>query len=207
MAERLRKQYHPRRGKPHDDSDTGAAATNQRMRGRWPTPAYSPAFRASRRRKPPAACRAAGGNCRTSLRITRPACVQGRVAMSPLLAGFTWLLVFQCAGEALVRLAGLPIPGPVAGLAVLFAVLLLLPEVPAALSQAAEGLARHLSLLFVPAGVGVMSYLGRIADEWLPIAAALIVSTLLAIAATAATFAWLVRRTQSGPLPETEIEP
>ena len=123
--------------------------------------------------------------------------------MSPLLAGFTWLLVFQCAGEALVRLAGLPIPGPVAGLAVLFAVLLLLPEVPGALATAAEGLARHLSLLFVPAGVGVMSYLGRIADEWLPIAAALLISTLLAIAATALTFAWLVRRTQR-PRPEND---
>src|SRR5664279_312096 len=116
--------------------------------------------------------------------------------MSPLLAGFTWLLVFQCAGEALVRLAGLPIPGPVAGLAVLFAVLLLLPEVPGALATAAEGLARHLSLLFVPAGVGVMAYFARIADEWLPIAVALLVSTLFAIAATALTFAWLVRRSQ-----------
>ena len=116
--------------------------------------------------------------------------------MSPLLAGFTWLLVFQCLGEALVRLAGLPIPGPVAGLALLFAVLLLLSEVPNALAAAAEGLARHLSLLFVPAGVGVMAYLGRIADEWLPIVVALFVSTLLAIAATALTFAWLVRRSQ-----------
>jgi holin-like protein len=116
--------------------------------------------------------------------------------MSPLLAGFTWLLVFQCLGEALVRLAGLPIPGPVAGLALLFVVLLLLSEVPSALVAAAEGLARHLSLLFVPAGVGVMAYLGRIADEWLPIVVALFVSTLLAIAATALTFAWLVRRSQ-----------
>lgn len=119
--------------------------------------------------------------------------------MSPLLAGFTWLLVFQCLGEALVRLAGLPIPGPVAGLALLFVVLLLLTDVPSALAAAAEGLARHLSLLFVPAGVGVMVYLGRIADEWLPIAVALFVSTLLAIAATALTFAWLVRRSKRGP--------
>jgi len=116
--------------------------------------------------------------------------------MSPLLAGFTWLLVFQCLGEALVRLAGLPIPGPVAGLALLFVVLLFLTDVPNALAAAAEGLARHLSLLFVPAGVGVMAYLGRIADEWLPIVVALLVSTLLAIAATALTFSWLVRRSQ-----------
>jgi holin-like protein len=84
----------------------------------------------------------------------------------------------------------------VAGLALLFVVLLLLSEVPNALAVAAEGLARHLSLLFVPAGVGVMAYFGRIADEWLPIAVALLVSTLFAIAATALTFAWLVRRSQ-----------
>lgn len=114
--------------------------------------------------------------------------------MSPLLAGFTWLLVFQCAGEVLVRLVGLPIPGPVAGLAALFVALLFLPQVPHALATAAEGLARHLSLLFVPAGVGVMAYFGRIADEWLPIAVALFASTLLAIAVTALTFVWLVRR-------------
>ena len=54
-------------------------------------------------------------------------------------------------------------------------------KIPAAVATTAQGLARHLSLLFVPAGVGVMSYVGRVADEWL-IAAALLVSTVLAIA-------------------------
>ena len=44
--------------------------------------------------------------------------------MSPLLAGFTWLLLFQCAGEALAYLFDLPIPGPVLGMALLFATLL-----------------------------------------------------------------------------------
>jgi holin-like protein len=58
---------------------------------------------------------------------------------------------------------------------------------------AAEGLARHLSLLFVPAGVGVMMYVGQVAAEWMPIAFALLVSTVLAIAATALTFARLLR--------------
>jgi holin-like protein len=114
--------------------------------------------------------------------------------MSDALSGFTWLLVFQCAGEALVRLAGLPIPGPVAGMALLFAGLLLRGKAPGALAVAAGGLGQHLSLLFVPAGVGVMMYVGQVAAEWLPIVAALLVSTVLAIATTALTFAWLVRR-------------
>ena len=116
--------------------------------------------------------------------------------MSNLLAGFTWLLVFQCAGEALVRLAGWPIPGPVAGMAMLFAALLARGEAPESLAVAAEGLAKHLSLLFVPAGVGVMMYVGQMATEWLPIVVASLVSTVLAIGAAALTFNALLKREQ-----------
>ena len=121
--------------------------------------------------------------------------------MSDALTGFTWLLVFQCAGEGVVRLAGLPVPGPVAGMALLFAALLLRGKAPNALAAAAGGLGQHLSLLFVPAGVGVMMYVGQVASEWLPIAAALLVSTVLAIAATALTFARLVRRQRNAQDP------
>jgi holin-like protein len=118
--------------------------------------------------------------------------------VSPLLAGFTWLLLFQCAGEALARLAAMPVPGPVAGMALLLAALLARRRTPDSLTVAADGLARHLSLLFVPAGVGVMLHVGRLADEWLPILVSLVVSTVLAIAATAWTFAWLARRQEGG---------
>ena len=114
--------------------------------------------------------------------------------MSPLLAGFTWLLLFQCAGEALVQLAGLPVPGPVVGMALLFVALLVRRDAPPAVTVAADGLAKHLSLLFVPAGVGVLLHVARVAAEWLPIAAALVVSTVLAIAVTAFVFERLARR-------------
>lgn len=114
--------------------------------------------------------------------------------MSPLLAGCTWLLLFQCAGEAIVRLTGLAVPGPVAAMAMLAVALLARGRTPESLAVAADGLARHLSLLFVPAGVGVVLHVQRLASEWLPIAVALLASTVLAIAATALTFAWLVRR-------------
>jgi holin-like protein len=124
--------------------------------------------------------------------------------VSDALSGFTWLLVFQCAGEALVRLAGMPIPGPVAGMALLFVALLVRGKAPGALATAAGGLGQHLSLLFVPAGVGVMMYVGQVAAEWLPIVAALLVSTVLAIAATALTFAWLVRRQRVAQARDTQ---
>jgi holin-like protein len=114
--------------------------------------------------------------------------------MSPLLNGITWLLLFQCAGEAISRLLTLPVPGPVAGMLLLFVVLRVRDRVPSSIGTAGDGLARHLSLLFVPAGVGVMMHFGRLAGEWLPVAVALLVSTVAAIAASALTFAALLRR-------------
>jgi holin-like protein len=118
--------------------------------------------------------------------------------MSPFLTGVTWLLLFQCAGEAASRLLALPVPGPVIGMLLLFIALRARDRVPESIGSAADALARHLSLLFVPAGVGVMMYFGRLAGEWLPIAVALLVSTVAAIAASALTFAALARRLEAG---------
>jgi holin-like protein len=114
--------------------------------------------------------------------------------MSPFLAGFTWLLLLQCAGEALVRIAELPIPGPVLGMALLLVALLGKGRATESMTVAADGLAKHLSLLFVPAGTGVMLHVAQIEAEWMPIAFAIGVSTVLAIAVTALMFQWLVRR-------------
>jgi holin-like protein len=80
------------------------------------------------------------------------------------------------------------LPGPVVGMALLFAMLTVRGRVPETLASASDGLAKHLSLLFVPAGVGVMMYARQLADEWLPIAVALAVSTVLAIAVAALVF-------------------
>jgi holin-like protein len=114
--------------------------------------------------------------------------------MSPFLAGFTWLLLFQCAGEAVAHFANIPIPGPVVGMAMLLAALLVRGRANEAMTTTSEGLARHLSLLFVPAGTGVMLHVTQIEAEWLPIAAAIVISTILALATAALTFQWIVRR-------------
>lgn len=119
--------------------------------------------------------------------------------MSPLVGGFTWLLLFQCAGEAIARLADLPIPGPVLGMALLLAALLVRGRASESIAACADGLAKHLSLLFVPAGTGVMLHIAQIEAEWKPIAVALVVSTVLAIVAAALTFQWLARRQERGP--------
>lgn len=95
------------------------------------------------------------------------------------------LLVLQTLGEVLSFAFKLPVPGPVIGMALLVAWLKLRPRAYAQLRETSLGLLKHLSLLFVPAGVGVTLHAARLADEWLPIAAALVLSTALAIAVTA----------------------
>ena len=100
------------------------------------------------------------------------------------LHGLAWLLVCQSVGEALARLLHLPLPGPVLGLLGLVA-LLAWPPVRAAVGAAAEVLLGHLSLLFVPVGVGVMTHwalIGRLGGRMV---VALVLSTLVGLAVTA----------------------
>lgn len=105
-----------------------------------------------------------------------------------MLTSVTALLGCQLAGEFLVRLMDLPIPGPVLGLVIMLAGLALRGGAPEALRTTADGLLRHLSLLFVPAGVGVMLHFERIGDEWLALVGAVILSTWATIAVSAVVF-------------------
>jgi len=102
-----------------------------------------------------------------------------------MLAAITLLLVYQLVGEVIVQLAGLPVPGPVVGMLLLFLTLVLRGRTPARLQRTAQTLLSHLSLLFVPAGVGVMLHFHRLEAEWLPISVALVASTVLTIGVTA----------------------
>lgn len=112
------------------------------------------------------------------------------------LNGITLLLVYQLVGEVTVRLLGVPIPGPVLGMVMLFITLWIRGSAPESVETASTGLLSHLSLLFVPAGVGMMAHFSRIADEWLPITLALLLSTVITMVATALvmqlTTRWLV---------------
>ena len=111
---------------------------------------------------------------------------------------FTVLVLCQLAGEALVAAAHLPIPGPVCGMAFLFGVLVWNGRVPEDLGKTANALLSNLSLLFVPAGAGVMLHFKLLAGEWPALGAALVVSTLLTIAVTARLMAYLSAEQRQG---------
>jgi holin-like protein len=108
------------------------------------------------------------------------------------------LLIYQLIGETLTFAFGLPIPGPVIGMALLLATLALRPALLARIKTTGTTLLSHLSLLFVPAGVGVMVHFARLSEEGVAIIAAVVGSTLLTIIATAATAAYLMKRTDAG---------
>jgi holin-like protein len=108
------------------------------------------------------------------------------------------LLIYQLIGETLTFAFGLPIPGPVIGMALLLATLALRPALLAKIKTTGTTLLSHLSLLFVPAGVGVMVHFARLSEEGFAIIAAVVGSTLLTIVATAATAAWLMKRSGAG---------
>ena len=115
-----------------------------------------------------------------------------------MLEALTLILCCQLVGELIVVGTGLPLPGPVVGMLLLFAGLLICGKVPERLGQVTGALMEHLSLLFVPAGVGVMTHLSLLENQWLPISLSLVVSTLLTIAVTGLVMAALVRLGVSG---------
>ena len=102
-----------------------------------------------------------------------------------MLQAITAILLCQLAGETISAASGLPLPGPVIGMVLLFIVLTVKQGVPQDIGAVGDTLLSNLSLLFVPAGVGIMQHAARLEDEALPIGAALIVSTFATIAVTA----------------------
>jgi holin-like protein len=103
-----------------------------------------------------------------------------------MIGALATLLLCQLAGEIAARGLGLPVPGPVIGMVLLFVALLLRRErdTPQALGRVADGLLGNLGLLFIPAGVGVILYLPLLARDWAPISLAIVLGTLASIAVT-----------------------
>nr|WP_249123225.1 MULTISPECIES: CidA/LrgA family protein [unclassified Bradyrhizobium] len=107
------------------------------------------------------------------------------------------ILLCQLGGEILVRALGVPVPGPVVGFVALLILLLardrwsmlaLGPLQPGAVEGASRSLLGHLSLLFVPAGVGVIQKLDLIAAHGVAIFVVLALSVVITLLVTVGTF-------------------
>ena len=99
------------------------------------------------------------------------------------LRGLAWLLAMQSLGELLSRGLGLPFPGPVVGMLLLL-LALRLPLVREPVAACANFLLSHLSLLFVPVGVGVMTHLGLLGQYGARMLAVIVLSTWIGLVVT-----------------------
>ena len=126
-----------------------------------------------------------------------------------MLGWFTVILSCQLAGELFVSVLDLPFPGPVAGMALLFAILVAKGSVPLALSQTGDALLSNLSLLFVPAGVGIMAHFALLAADWPALSVAVVASTCITVAATAGLMVALKRLfpDRRGPADPEDAQP
>lgn len=124
--------------------------------------------------------------------------------MKPL-TGLAWLLALQSAGELLARGLGLPFPGPVVGM------LLLLPalgwaRVREPVAACAEYLLSHLSLLFVPVGVGVMTHLALLGQYGVRMLAAVLLSAFIGLAVTVLVLRCFKDEDKDGGQEESDAE-
>jgi holin-like protein len=103
------------------------------------------------------------------------------------------ILGMQLAGEGVAQLLGLGIPGPVIGLVLLAVLLAAFAPLREIVKPLADTLLGHLSLLFVPAAVGLIQHLGVFEQDFWPLIVALSVSTLLTLVVTALVFVWVDR--------------
>ncbi|MGX9390631.1 CidA/LrgA family protein [Nitrobacteraceae bacterium UC4446_H13] len=114
-----------------------------------------------------------------------------------MIASLGLILLCQLLGEIVVRGVGAPIPGPVVGLIVLLLLLQgrdrigLLRRGPlgdGGVERAAGGMLAHLSLLFVPAGVGVVQHLDLVSSHGVAIFVILALSAVVTLVVTSVTF-------------------
>ena len=115
-----------------------------------------------------------------------------------MLEGLTILIFLQFLGEIIAGVTQLPIPGPVIGLAFLAAYALWRGAMPQVVEIAGDSILKHLSLLFVPAGVGLIAYGDRIMAEGTRILILLITSTAVTMAVTALVFNALADKPEPG---------
>ncbi|MGI4859657.1 MAG: CidA/LrgA family protein [Janthinobacterium lividum] len=111
-----------------------------------------------------------------------------------MIRAFVVLLFFQCVGEGLSHALRLPVPGAVVGMLLLLVSLLLRPATATVIEPACLQLLRNLSLLFIPAGVGIMASASTVRGDAVAVVVSVAVSTVLAIAVAALVTRALLRR-------------
>jgi holin-like protein len=111
-----------------------------------------------------------------------------------MISGLVQILLFQSLGELVSKFLLPTLPGPVIGLVLLVAWLVLRKGINAELAMVADGFSQYLGLLFVPAAVGVVLFLPQLQANALAIMSALVGSVILTIGSSALVLRFLSRK-------------
>lgn len=106
---------------------------------------------------------------------------------------FAALFACQLLGEVIVQSVGLPLPGPLVGMVLLFSGLVWHGRIPEKLNDTVGKLLRHMMLFFIPLVAGVMMHAQRMAAEWVPFMAACIAGAAVTLIVTSLTFEWMLK--------------
>jgi holin-like protein len=96
--------------------------------------------------------------------------------------GVLVLIGYHQLGEFIKAWLGWSVPGSVLGMLMMFLTLLTIKQPPKIIKHSSEFLLKHLALLFVPAGVGIMLLFDLLVDEWFAMLISMVLSTLLSLA-------------------------
>lgn len=94
------------------------------------------------------------------------------------------IFLFLSLGELVVWLTGVPVPSSIIGLLLLTAALQLKIVKLRQVEGVADFLVKNLGFFFVPAGIGVMVHFDLIAQQWMPIVVASVVSIVVVLVVT-----------------------
>lgn len=108
------------------------------------------------------------------------------------MTGYLKVFLYLSAGEIFVRLSGFPMPGPMVGLSFMLLDFAINRKADPEVSQIFDGVSKHLAILFVPAGAGVIAHGGILSSGLIAITIAIVAGTLVTMLVTALCFRWLI---------------
>lgn len=111
---------------------------------------------------------------------------------------FLIILVISAMGELLYTLLPLPIPASVYGLVLMLAALMTGILKLEQVREAAQFLIEIMPVMFIPAGVGLLTAWGALKPIWMPIAAITVITTVFVMAVTGRVTQAVIRKDKKG---------
>lgn len=111
-----------------------------------------------------------------------------------LLRQFLIILIICFIGEVLSKVVHIPLPGSIIGMILLFICLLLGVIKLEMIEEISKFLLDHLAFFFIPAGVGLLAYIGILKENLIPILVICFITTFLVMIVTGWTVQLIKRR-------------